>query len=91
MTKQERGRFIAGAICPACRELDKLLLRTRADGQSERACVSCGFEEIMDASGSATGQVPRGKHERTTQRAEAENMQTQPVRLIDPKAPGSSS
>ncbi len=37
-------RFIAGAICPQCRAMDRLLLETVEDGQRRR-CVSCGFTD----------------------------------------------
>lgn len=38
-------RFIAGAICPACGEQDKLYLVDGEDGQRVRACVRCDFSE----------------------------------------------
>ncbi len=40
-------RFIAGAICPRCGELDKLVMFRREE-RAFRECVSCGFaDEIM--------------------------------------------
>jgi len=35
-------RFIAGAVCPSCKEQDKIALS--ADDQ-EIYCISCGFKE----------------------------------------------
>ncbi len=40
----KRYRFIAGAVCPNCRELDRIVIKER-EGLSFRHCVSCGFSE----------------------------------------------
>jgi len=37
-------RFIAGAVCPRCNEMDKLVTYTNDEG-TFKECVSCGFEE----------------------------------------------
>lgn len=39
-------RFIAGATCPQCGQMDTLYLDTEA-GERVRACVSCEFHEVM--------------------------------------------
>jgi len=38
------ARFIAGAICPECRALDRIQVTGSGD-DAIRACVACGFEE----------------------------------------------
>ncbi len=35
-------RFIAGATCPSCKAIDKLVVDTESD---KRECVACGFSE----------------------------------------------
>ena len=35
-------RFIAGAVCPRCGEMDKLLVDTQSNS---RECVRCGFSD----------------------------------------------
>ena len=35
-------RFIAGAVCPRCGEMDKLVIYKK-DGDDFRECVACGF------------------------------------------------
>ncbi len=35
-------RFIAGAVCPRCGLMDKLVVDT---GSNRRECVSCGFSD----------------------------------------------
>ncbi len=39
-------RFIAGAVCPRCGEMDKLVVY-RQDEKDYRECVSCDFAEEM--------------------------------------------
>ncbi len=45
MTKVVK-RFIAGAVCPRCGEMDKLVVY-RQDEKDYRECVSCDFAEEM--------------------------------------------
>jgi uncharacterized metal-binding protein (TIGR02443 family) len=37
-----RRRFIAGAVCPRCALMDKMVVDLDTD---QRVCVSCGFSE----------------------------------------------
>ena len=37
-----RPRFIAGAICPQCKAMDRLVVDMTTDA---RSCVECGFSE----------------------------------------------
>lgn len=39
-----KKRFIAGAVCPRCGEMDRLVT-FEEDGKSVKECVSCGFSE----------------------------------------------
>ncbi|MDX5297314.1 MAG: YheV family putative metal-binding protein, partial [Gammaproteobacteria bacterium] len=39
-------RFIAGAVCPKCAEMDRIVMYTNEDGQF-RECVSCGYKDRM--------------------------------------------
>lgn len=43
-------RFIAGAVCPSCRQMDKLVVY-RENQETIKECVSCGQRETMDALG----------------------------------------
>ena len=40
-------RFIAGAVCPRCAEMDKIMMFTDDDGEQVRECVACGFTDAM--------------------------------------------
>ena len=42
--RKEQKRFIAGAICPRCAELDKLFVYKAGD-RTFRECVNCDFLE----------------------------------------------
>jgi len=44
---QAARRFIAGAICPACQQMDKLFVYSDADN-NHCECVSCGFKDAQD-------------------------------------------
>jgi uncharacterized metal-binding protein (TIGR02443 family) len=39
-------RFVAGAVCPRCSEMDKLVVYND-DGKDFRECVACGYKEEM--------------------------------------------
>jgi uncharacterized metal-binding protein (TIGR02443 family) len=39
-------RFVAGAVCPRCSEMDKLVVYN-ADAKDYRECIACGFKEEM--------------------------------------------
>ena len=46
MAYSHKRRFVAGAVCPRCSEMDKLVVYNE-DGKDFRECVSCGFKEEM--------------------------------------------
>ncbi len=68
-------RFIAGAVCPQCQQMDKLVMYREGE-RSFRECVSCGFREEMLVNATASAPATR-----VSGPAPGEE---QPVRLIDP-------
>ncbi len=43
-----RKRFIAGAVCPRCGQMDRLVsYRPAEDAAPVRECVACGFTERL--------------------------------------------
>ena len=40
-------RFIAGAVCPKCAEMDKLVMYKNEDGRDVRECVVCDYRDVM--------------------------------------------
>jgi uncharacterized metal-binding protein (TIGR02443 family) len=45
MTSIRKRRFIAGAVCPKCAEMDKTVMFTNDEGEEVRECVSCGYSQ----------------------------------------------
>ena len=41
-----RKRFIAGALCPQCQQIDTLQMWEEG-GVPHRACIRCGHQEVM--------------------------------------------
>ncbi len=80
-----KRRFIAGAICPQCRALDRIVLETEGD-ESRRCCIECDFSEALDGKpelgGNTGSSLPPSRLLRPSSSVEVESS---PVRLIDPK------
>ncbi|WP_070884961.1 YheV family putative metal-binding protein [Pseudomonas sp. D1-3] len=45
-------RFIAGAVCPACSEMDSIKM-WNVDGVPHRECVQCGYADTLDERGNS--------------------------------------
>jgi uncharacterized metal-binding protein (TIGR02443 family) len=54
MTSKIIKRFIAGAVCPRCAEMDKLRMYNDEQGQQVRECVRCGYQDVMTDDGPVT-------------------------------------
>ena len=81
-TSPHRRRFIAGAVCPRCGAMDKIVVDLDTD---RRECVACGFSD-----GRPSAPVEELKTRVT--RASARRVETtvEPVRLLDPDSPPTS-
>jgi uncharacterized protein len=44
-------RFIAGAVCPRCAQMDKVVMYDNDAGERVRECISCGYRDALDAQG----------------------------------------
>ncbi|MCL6414267.1 YheV family putative metal-binding protein [Aestuariirhabdus sp. Z084] len=70
-----KKRFIAGAVCPSCNKMDRLVVIQEGGKPEKRECVSCGFTDSQDSltvSEIPTRVIPK-------QEADAE---LQPLRLV---------
>lgn len=74
---QTTRRFIAGAVCPRCAAMDKIVVDLDTD---QRECVACGFSDARP-----TGPAPSEPGTRVT-RAAARRTETvaDVVTLVDP-------
>ncbi len=72
-----RRRFIAGAVCPRCGAMDKIVVNLDSD---QRECVACGFSDARPPD-----TTPREPATRVS-RAAARLTETaaEPVTLVDP-------
>ena len=93
-TSTSRRRFIAGAVCPRCALMDKIVVNLDSD---QRECVACGFTEARPADKPVAerGQAelaalpaapPARELPTRVSRPAARRVETaaEPVRLIDP-------
>lgn len=73
-----KRRFIAGAVCPRCAQMDKIVVDLDSD---QRECVACGFSERRP------GDTPVAAEVQTrVSRAAARRVETpaEVVQLLDP-------
>jgi uncharacterized metal-binding protein (TIGR02443 family) len=84
----KRRRFIAGAVCPRCAKMDKIVVDLDTD---QRECVACGYSEARPqaaASGVSAAEEGGAAREIPTRvsRASARRVETpaEVVTLIDP-------
>lgn len=71
-------RFIAGAVCPRCGELDKIVVVV-GDDQQKRECIQCGFSD--DQPGMPQVAEPKTRVNRAKSRMI--DTDTQVVQLVD--------
>lgn len=50
-TNKVTKRFIAGAVCPRCAEMDKLLMYLDDEDRQVRECVRCNYQDVMTDKG----------------------------------------
>lgn len=77
-------RFIAGAVCPRCAELDKLTMYVNDQGEQVRECVRCGYSDAMSANGEIEELGTRVNQPRPGEPALAHEDEVQVVRVIGP-------
>lgn len=78
-------RFIAGAVCPRCKAMDKL--RMYVDGTEQvRECVSCGYTDRMNEQGDIIAEEikTRVNEPRLGEKPLAHEDELQSVTIIDP-------
>lgn len=85
-----KTRFIAGAVCPDCQALDRLvveyaIVELQSSELSRRRCVACGFVEAFNEDQPTTSAgVPRGRPERSGAQNQQRGQKSQIVRIVDP-------
>jgi uncharacterized metal-binding protein (TIGR02443 family) len=72
-----RRRFIAGAVCPRCSAMDKIIVNLDTDA---RECVSCGFSEPRPRGDTQVAEPPTRVSRAAARRIETP---TEAVRILD--------
>ena len=81
-----KRRFIAGAQCPKCEQLDKVVMYDAEDGKRYRECVSCGFkDELIEQDNSPKELDTRVNQNRLGEEKLPHETEVQVVNLLDPK------
>ncbi|MCB1676648.1 MAG: YheV family putative metal-binding protein [Halioglobus sp.] len=81
-----RRRFIAGAVCPRCGQMDRIVVDLDTD---RRECVACSFSEPRPSADSVRAAGGTGELPTRVSRGVARRVETpaQPVTLIDETKP----
>lgn len=79
-------RFIAGAVCPRCGEMDTLKAGNDGDVMV-RECVECGFTDRISQAVNA----PTELDTRVNQPTERPQTEAQPIRILEPQTPSKDS
>lgn len=53
-----KKRFIAGAVCPSCGELDSIQMFTDENGTQTKQCVECEYSEMLSSEPRLEGELP---------------------------------
>ena len=83
MTVQKR-RFIAGAVCPRCALMDKIVMYDNERGERVRECVACGYNDALDEGGKPIELNTRVNQPRPGEKPLAHEDEVTLVRVLDP-------
>lgn len=81
-----KRRFIAGAVCPECQEMDKVVMYDDQHGRRWRECVSCGFQDEMPEVPTPEELNTRVNQARVGEKPLAHEDEVSVVNILDPKA-----
>lgn len=81
-----KRRFIAGAVCPRCALMDKIVMYDNAQGGRVRECVSCGYQAELDEQGNPSELPTRVNQPRPGEPTLAFEDEVHIVRVVDPKS-----
>ena len=69
-----KRRFIAGAVCPQCKEMDKIVLYKEEDTEVQE-CVRCDYKQVQRFRSSPTEPATRVSKTRSERAAEEQPVQ----------------
>lgn len=56
-----KKRFIAGAVCPSCGEMDTIQVFTDATCTKKKQCVECEYSETLPSEPKLEGELPEAR------------------------------
>ncbi len=83
-------RFIAGAVCPKCAEMDKTVMYRVSDVEQVRECIRCGFKESIRDDGPLPNEPStRVNQPRVGEQPLPHEDEIKVVSILDPRAKSS--
>ncbi|MFT3929083.1 MAG: YheV family putative zinc ribbon protein [Spongiibacteraceae bacterium] len=76
-------RFIAGAVCPRCSEMDKIVMYDNELGERVRECVSCGYRDALDERGNPTELATRVNQPRAGEKPLSHEDEVRVINIVD--------
>lgn len=87
MTESDRPsikRFIAGAVCPRCSAMDRIVMYKK-DGADYRECVDCGFHDQLHIQPTVRELETRVNTPEEVKQAETQVLELQPLAGVPKK------
>lgn len=78
MSKPTKRQFIAGAVCPRCAAMDRIVLYREGDKEF-RECVSCDYKDEMRFTQQTREIETRVNVSEATKKSETQVLQFQPL------------
>ncbi len=85
MSDQMPRRFIAGAVCPRCAAMDRIVMYDDGAGGRVRECVACGYQDSVGADGRVRELPTRVNKVRPGERPLAHEDEVRVIDVIDPR------
>ena len=82
MTAAGKRRFIAGARCPACGAIDKIVLERHESG-ARQYCVDCGYEDSLQHAGGVEELETRVNTPRPGEATLAHEIPVDTIKILD--------
>lgn len=76
-------RFIAGAVCPRCSQMDKVVMYDNELGERVRECVSCGYRDALDERGNPTELATRVNQPRAGEKPLSHEDEVRVINIVD--------
>lgn len=76
-----KKRFIAGAVCPVCKEQDKIIVFYNEKNNMVKECVRCGFTEELDET--TLDATPQDIPTRVSSINRIQDTPAEPITIID--------